>query len=59
MAELKVGYTGRTIYNSTFTILEFLGGGGQGNVYRVECGGKEMALKWYHKSTIDKMKNPQ
>ncbi|MCR5599577.1 MAG: serine/threonine-protein kinase [Ruminococcus sp.] len=59
MAELKVGYKGRTIYNSTFTILEFLGGGGQGNVYRVECGGKEMALKWYHKSTIDKMKNPQ
>lgn len=59
MAELKVGYKGRTIYNSTFTILEFLGGGGQGNVYRVECGGKEMALKWYHRSTIDKMKNPQ
>ena len=59
MAELKVGYKGRTVYNSTFTILEFLGGGGQGNVYRVECGGKEMALKWYHKSTIDKMKNPQ
>jgi len=59
MAELKVGFKGRTIYNSTFTILEFLGGGGQGNVYRVECGGKEMALKWYHKSTIDKMKNPQ
>ena len=59
MAELKVGYKGRTVYNSTFTILEFLGGGGQGNVYRVECGGKEMALKWYHKSTIEKMKNPQ
>ena len=59
MAELKVGYTGRTIYNSTFTILEFLGGGGQGNVYRVECNGKQMALKWYHKSTVDKMKNPQ
>ena len=59
MAELKVGYTGRTIYNSTFTVLEFLGGGGQGNVYRVECGGKQMALKWYHKSTIEKMKNPK
>ena len=59
MAELKVGYTGRTVYNSTFTILEFLGGGGQGHVYRVECNGKQMALKWYHKSTIDKMKNPQ
>ena len=59
MAELKIGYTGRTIYNSTFTILEFLGGGGQGNVYRVECNGKQMALKWYHKSTIDKMKNAQ
>ncbi len=59
MAELKVGYTGKTVYNSTFTVLEFLGGGGQGNVYRVECGGKQMALKWYHKSTVEKMKNPQ
>ncbi|MBO4494055.1 MAG: serine/threonine protein kinase, partial [Ruminococcus sp.] len=59
MAELKVGFTGKTVYNSSFTILEFLGGGGQGNVYRVECNGKQMALKWYHKSTVEKMKNPQ
>ncbi len=58
MAELKAGFKGKTVYGNVFTVLEFLGGGGQGNVYRVECGGREMALKWYHKSTIDKMKDP-
>ncbi len=26
---------------------QFLGGGGQGEVYRAEWGGKSMALKWY------------
>lgn len=58
MAELKPGYTGKTVYGNTFTVLEFLGGGGQGNVYKVKCGNREMALKWYHKSTIEKMKDP-
>ena len=58
MAELKTGYQGKTVYGNTFTVLEFLGGGGQGNVYKVQCGGREMALKWYHKATIDKMKDP-
>lgn len=58
MAELKNGFKAKTIRNTVFTVLEFLGGGGQGNVYRVDCGGKEMALKWYHKSTVEKMKNP-
>jgi len=27
--------------------LEFLGGGGQGEVYRADLGGKQFALKWY------------
>ena len=58
MAELKTGYKGKTVYGNTFTVLEFLGGGGQGNVYKVECGGREMALKWYHKATVEKMKDP-
>lgn len=58
MVELKPGYMGRTVCNTSFTILELLGGGGQGNVYKVKCDGKEMALKWYHKSTVQKMKDP-
>ena len=45
------------MYGCTFTVREFLGGGGQGNVYKVDYNGKTMALKWYHKSTVDKMKN--
>jgi DNA-binding helix-hairpin-helix protein with protein kinase domain len=34
---------------------QFLGGGGQGEVYRVTLGGKPMALKWYfqHAATQD------
>ena len=32
------------------TILEELGSGGQGTVYKVKYGGKEYALKWYHKA---------
>lgn len=30
-------------------IIQKLGEGGQGVVYRVAIGGKEYALKWYHK----------
>jgi len=29
-------------------VLEYLDRGGQGSVYRVEVGGAEFALKWYH-----------
>ena len=59
MAELKNGFKGRTVNGGEFTVLEFLGGGGQGNVYKISFNGREMALKWYHKSTIEKMKNPK
>jgi len=59
MSELKNGFKGKTLSGSEFTVLEFLGGGGQGNVYRINFGGKEMALKWYHKSTVEKMKDPK
>ena len=59
MAELKNGFRAKTVTGGEFTVLEFLGGGGQGNVYRVSCGGREMALKWYHRSTVEKMKNPK
>lgn len=33
-------------------IIEKLGEGGQGVVYKVSMGGKEYALKWYHKGAI-------
>ncbi len=59
MAELKKGFTCRTIYGASLVVSEFLGGGGQGNVYRVNYNGRNMALKWYHKSTIEKMKNSE
>ena len=32
------------------TILEELGSGGQGTVYKVRFNNKEYALKWYHKA---------
>lgn len=32
----------------TCTVIEELGRGGQGTVYKVDLGGKKMALKWYH-----------
>ena len=56
IVELKNGFKGKTLYGVEYTVLEHLGGGGQGNVYRIEMNGKQKALKWYHKSTIDKMK---
>jgi DNA-binding helix-hairpin-helix protein with protein kinase domain len=38
---------------TTVTVREFLGGGGQGEVYRVQAAGTELALKWYfpHQAT--------
>ena len=33
-------------------VIAKLGEGGQGTVYRVRIGGKEYALKWYHKGTL-------
>ncbi|MEY4568137.1 MAG: hypothetical protein RLY14_3107 [Planctomycetota bacterium] len=40
------------------TINEFLGSGGQGEVYRVDCDSSELALKWYfdHTATDDQRK---
>lgn len=32
---------------NSYKVLQFLGGGGQGEVYRVDLGGNAMALKWY------------
>ncbi len=39
----------KTTDDKRITVIEFIGDGGQGEVYRVEFGGsKEYALKWYY-----------
>ena len=47
MQELKKGDLVNLTNGSQAKIIEELGRGGQGIVYRVEVGNKEMALKWY------------
>lgn len=37
-------------------IIQKLGEGGQGVVYRVSVGGREYALKWYHKGSVQNPK---
>ena len=37
-------------------VIEKLGEGGQGAVYRVKIGKQEYALKWYHKDAIGNAK---
>lgn len=36
-----------TQHNTTCTVEQFLGGGGQGEVYKATLNGKAVALKWY------------
>jgi len=56
MRELKRNQQLATIYGQTIKVLEKLGEGGQGIVYKVQYGDQLMALKWYFKN---KMQNPQ
>jgi eukaryotic-like serine/threonine-protein kinase len=45
---LKIGQTVHTQSSNIPCIVEqFLGGGGQGEVYRANLGGQQVALKWY------------
>ena len=49
---LELGDTVRTEFSGLVcTVQEFLGGGGQGEVYRAGMGGKQVALKWYFPHT--------
>ncbi len=51
--ELENGHKIRVKDSGGFlTVLEKLGEGGQGTVYRVEYGGKEYALKWFFPGTL-------
>jgi len=46
-SQFQKGQQIKTVDLKTLTIDKLLGGGGQGDVYRVDFEGKQMALKWY------------
>lgn len=52
--ELKNGQVVNLTNGGYLTADKGLGRGGQGIVYLVNCGGKRMALKWYHNPPEDK-----
>lgn len=57
MAELPIGTQLKTDKGQSLHVIEELGRGGQGIVYRVEVEGAQKALKWYHEGEIkDPMK---
>ncbi|MDR1135432.1 MAG: serine/threonine-protein kinase [Clostridiales Family XIII bacterium] len=56
MSELQEGQIIQTKGFVPVKVLEQLGEGGQGIVYKADYGGKQKALKWYFKN---KMKNPE
>ncbi|MDR1316632.1 MAG: hypothetical protein LBK13_07130 [Spirochaetales bacterium] len=55
MSDLAKGFTIQTRGFKTVTVIEKLGEGGQGGVYKVDYNGEAAALKWY---TGKKLKNP-
>lgn len=56
MKEFQKGQRIRTVTGSELEILQKLGEGGQGVVYKVRYNGKDLALKWYF---ANKLHNPQ
>lgn len=52
--ELKPKQKVNLTIGGSATVIKELGRGGQGIVYLVELGGKQMALKWYHNPPDDK-----
>lgn len=47
MDKFEPGKVIRTSDNNSITIVEYIAGGGQGDVYKVNYIGKQKALKWY------------
>lgn len=54
---LDHGQTVTTSDGATYTVTQFLGRGGQGEVYRVRGADGEYALKWYHADSFLKKIN--
>lgn len=52
MALFEPGKVIKTDCGGQIEIVKYLGGGGQGDVYKVNYGGKEKALKWYKSGAL-------
>lgn len=51
---LTTGSFFRTVNSSQQgKVIRFIGGGGQGNVYEADLGGRVVALKWFHQAWLD------
>lgn len=55
MKELEIGQKLRTMSGGELEVIEKLGEGGQGIVYKVDYNGRPLAFKWYF---ANKLKNP-
>lgn len=53
MAQFESGKVIKTDFGAPIKIIKYLAGGGQGDVYVVEYGGKKKALKWYKNAGKD------
>jgi len=53
MAQFEPGKIIKTDFGAPIKIIKYLAGGGQGDVYVVEYGGKKKALKWYKNAGKD------
>ena len=54
---LEVGEKIQTASGVECSVVKFLGGGGQGEVYESNWGGQSYALKWYFKQGNKPSKN--
>lgn len=52
MQGLRIGTRLRTMFGKEVRVLKRIDRGGQGSVYKVDCSGREMALKWYDNPSV-------